>query len=240
MDAHGPLPRGAPARPDAGRAGAVRRRGARACRPCWSSRPRASTHAPTPSGEPVLLEDQDRARWDHLLDPARSGRALARRGHGPARRRLHGAGGHRRLPRPRPPRRRHGLDAHRRALRPALVGRRQPRRRGQPGRCPRPRLRSRLPGSRCSTRSPTSPGAVPRPPGTPCAATSSRAPVAPSEAADEFRTAASLTRNDAERSLLLRRARVADQDGLRQAGDDGAVGSIALPPRRSRVARPST
>ena len=66
VDAHRPLPRGAPALPDAGCAGAGRRRGARLAGPAGA----AGLALPRPhdaSGEPVLLEDQDRARWDHLL-----------------------------------------------------------------------------------------------------------------------------------------------------------------------------
>ena len=53
-----------------------------------------------PAGEPVLLLDQDRARWDRLLIAARPGGARAR---GAARRRarpLRAAGRDRRLPRP--------------------------------------------------------------------------------------------------------------------------------------------
>ena len=96
----------------------------------------------TTDGEPILLEDQDRARWDHLLI-RRGLAALARaEGMGQPVGRLHGPGRHRGLSRPRPTSRGHRLASHRHALRPALGGRRQPRRRGQPGGCPRPRLRS--------------------------------------------------------------------------------------------------
>ncbi len=53
-----------------------------------------------PSGEPVLLLDQDRARWDQLL--IRRGLAALERAEelGAARRALRAAGGHRRLSRP--------------------------------------------------------------------------------------------------------------------------------------------
>ena len=146
----------------AGRRGCARTSASRRCgsRGCWSRWPvgdaevhglqallelQASRfHARTrPDGEPILLEDQDRARWDHLF--VRRGLAALDRAEslGRARRGLHRAGRHRRLPCPRPPRRGHRLGAYRRALRPALVGRRQPGRRGQPGRRPRARLRSR-------------------------------------------------------------------------------------------------
>ena len=108
-------------------------------------------HARTsPSGEPVLLEDQDRARWDHLL--IRRGLAALSRAEGSGQSvgvytvqaaiaachaRARRAAGH-------------GLDPDRRALRPAVLGRRQPRRRGEPRRRARsgvrPGRRARGPG----------------------------------------------------------------------------------------------
>ena len=74
-----------------------------------------------PSGEPILLLDQDRARWDRLLirrDLAALERARAcaedqRRELGPVR----ASGRHCRLPRDRPHRGGNRLGAHRRALR---------------------------------------------------------------------------------------------------------------------------
>ena len=96
----------------------------------------------TPAGDAVLLEDQDRARWDQLL--IRRGLAALSRaeGIGPAHRRLHRAGRDRRLSRSRTPALGDGLGSDRLAVRPAVVGRRQPGRRGQPRRGPRPSVRA--------------------------------------------------------------------------------------------------
>ena len=72
-----------------------------------------------PSGEPVLLLDQNRARWDQMLIRRGFAGADARRGARRRRGSLRVAGRHRRLSRPRA----HGcgdrLDAHRGALRSA-------------------------------------------------------------------------------------------------------------------------
>ena len=69
-----------------------------------------------PSGEPILLLDQDRSRWDYML----IGRGLTALGRAEAARRraraLRPAGVDRRLPRPGPRRRGHQLAAHPRAL----------------------------------------------------------------------------------------------------------------------------
>ena len=97
-----------------------------------------------PSGEPVLLGDQDRARWDRVL----LGRGLAapgpRRG-GRAARALRAAGGDRRVPCPRPVHRRHRLGGDRGPLRRARGAHPVPGDRAQPGRGRRPR---RGPGGR--------------------------------------------------------------------------------------------
>ena len=76
--------------------------------------------ASAPRGEPVLLLDQDRARWDQLL--IRRGLAALERAEALRRRAgpVRAAGRHRRLPRPRAARAgRHRLAAHRRAVRRA-------------------------------------------------------------------------------------------------------------------------
>ena len=72
-----------------------------------------------PAGEPVLLLDQDRARWDQLLIRPRPGRAGAGREAGRRPRPLRPAGGDRRLSRPGADGRGDRLAAHRRALRGA-------------------------------------------------------------------------------------------------------------------------
>ena len=85
----------------------------------------ASRHAARlgPAGEPILLLDQDRSRWDQLairrgLDRTRTRRAVELQTAQRARP-LHAAGRHRRLPRARAHRRRDGLAAHRYSLRDA-------------------------------------------------------------------------------------------------------------------------
>ena len=90
-----------------------------------------------PDGEPVLLADQNRSRWDRLL--IRRGYAALERanalGGGP--RPVRPAGRHRRVPRPRGDVRGDGLGGHRHALRPAgqggpvTGGGTEPRRRGR-------------------------------------------------------------------------------------------------------------
>ena len=66
-----------------------------------------------PDGEPVLLADQNRARWNQMFI-RRGIEALKWPVIGPT-----GPGRHRRLPRPGRDLRRHRLDHHRRPLRPA-------------------------------------------------------------------------------------------------------------------------
>jgi RNA polymerase sigma factor (sigma-70 family) len=80
-----------------------------------------------PSGEAVLLLDQDRSRWDWLL-VGRGHAALERARSTGGALPVHAPGGHRCLPRARPGRRCHGLGADRRPLRrarpaPAVAGR---------------------------------------------------------------------------------------------------------------------
>ena len=95
-----------------------------------------------PDGAPVLLEAQDRARWDQLL--IRRGLAALARAEalGQTRRPLCHPGRDRRLSRPRRPRRGHRLGPDGQPVRPARSGRPQPGGRGQSGDRPRPRLRS--------------------------------------------------------------------------------------------------
>ena len=92
-----------------------------------------------PDGAPVLLTEQNRARWDQLL--IRRGLAALQRAEAPGRRQrtVRAAGRDRRLPRARAQIRGHGLDADRGALRRAARGhavaggRSQSRRRPQHG-----------------------------------------------------------------------------------------------------------
>lgn len=86
-----------------------------------------------PDGDPVLLADQDRRRWDR---PAvRRGRAALARGRTGRSRagRLRAPSGDRRVPRGRFVRRGHGLGADRDALRGARAAGALPRRRAEPG-----------------------------------------------------------------------------------------------------------
>ena len=168
-----------------------------------ASRLRARTAA---DGEPVLLLEQDRGRWDYLLIN-RGLAALARaESLGGALGPYRAAGGDRRLPRPGAPRRRHRLGAHRRALRRARPARAlagggaEPRRRRVDGLRSRPRVcRS---WTRCARsrrwRSyhllPAVRGDLLRKLGR------------EEEARAEFARAAELTRNERERRLLLERA----------------------------------
>ena len=94
-----------------------------------------------PAGEPVLLDDQDRSRWD---GPDRRGArgAGARGGARDAARSVPAAGRDRRLPRARGDARGDRLDRDRRSLRGALAARREPGRRAQPRRRARPRVRA--------------------------------------------------------------------------------------------------
>ncbi len=157
-------------------------------------------------GRPVLLLEQDRSRWDPLADPPRPGRARALPGARRQPRSLCPAGRARRLPCRGAQRRRDRLAAHRRPLRRAgrggavAGGRAEPRGRGRHGaRRPRPASPS---STRCATsrRSPAI-TCCRR-----CAATCSPASAAPTRRAPEFERAAAMTRNQAERRLLLERA----------------------------------
>ena len=93
-----------------------------------------------PRGEAILLLDQDRGRWDRLLDRPRPGRARSRHRARRGRRLLRAAGRHRRLSRAGGDTGGDRLGAHRVALRPArrrhAVADRapEPRRGGGPGR----------------------------------------------------------------------------------------------------------
>ncbi|MEZ4714943.1 MAG: sigma-70 family RNA polymerase sigma factor [Caldilineaceae bacterium] len=108
------------------------------------------------AGEPVLLLEQDRARWDQLLIQ-RGLAALARRALGRDLRSVHAASGHCGLSRPRAHGRGHGLAAHRRALRcPGPIDA-VPRGRVEPGRGAGHGLRA---GGRPGTGRPARPGAV--------------------------------------------------------------------------------
>ena len=103
-------------------------------------------------GSPVLLEAQDRTRWDQLM--IRRGLAALRAGSDARRARDAGrdvlpAGLDRRAARPRRARRGHRLAAHRRAVRRPRAGRARPGRRGEPGRRARAGVRLRRPGSPC-------------------------------------------------------------------------------------------
>ena len=113
-----------------------------------ASRIRARTG---PAGEPVLLADQDRRRWDRLL--IRRGLAALERA-GEARRRarpVRGAGRDRRVPRPGGVGQGHRLGAHRRAVRGARPPDPVPGRRTEPRRRRRHGLRTRT----AAWRSPT-------------------------------------------------------------------------------------
>ena len=159
-----------------------------------------------PDGAPILLLDQDRARWDHLLIRPRARRARTRGAAGRRARPVHAAGGDRGLPRPRAHRGGDGLGADRRAVRRArtaraLAGRRaEPRGRGRhgvrPGRRPRPRRRARPRRVRS-----TGYHLLPSVRGDLLAKLGRHA-----EARVEFERAAALTRNARERELLLERA----------------------------------
>ena len=103
-------------------------------------------------GEPVLLEAQDRRRWDRAA--IRRGRAaLALAGARARARRLRRAGGDRRVPRGRTVGRRDRLGADRRAVRGARAARAVPRRRPEPRRRPVRWPAARAPRSRSSTSS---------------------------------------------------------------------------------------
>ena len=179
VDAHRPLPRGAPALADAGGAGAVRRGGARPAGPARAPglalpRPHhairgagpARGPGPRPLGPPA--------------DPARPGRARPRRGHRVSPSGVYTvqaaiAACHARA--------RRAEDTDWRASPGSTTCSRRPattRLSRSTGPSPTAAPSARLPGSRCSTRSPTWPGRrTSVTSGTPCAATSSRAPVAP-------------------------------------------------------------
>ena len=165
--------------------------------------------ASDPSGEPILLLDQDRARWDQLLirrglDCARARRARSRRRAGPVR----AAGRDRRLPRARArrPRRRTGpriaalYDAL--AAARAVAGRRAESR-GRGGDGVRSGGRARDRRRACATsRALRGYHLLPSVRG------DLLAQARPARrGAAEFERAAALTRNERERELLLARAR---------------------------------
>ena len=140
-----------------------------------ASRSRARTG---PSGEAVLLLEQDRVALGLAAGRPRPRRARPRAAHRRRPRPVHAAGRDRRLPRARPGRRRHRLGADRRPLRrarpaPAVAGRRaQPRGRRRHGVRPRGRRSS------WSTRSRPSPRCAATTCCRPCAATCSRSSAA--------------------------------------------------------------
>ena len=76
-----------------------------------------------PAGEPILLLDQNRARWDHAPHPPRARGARARRGARRRARPVRAAGRDRRLSRAGAHRGGDGLGAHRGALRDARPAR---------------------------------------------------------------------------------------------------------------------
>ena len=206
LDAAGALRGGAAARAHPGRAGAGRAGGAWPGGADGDPGLALAARASAPTGEPVLLLDQNRARWDQLL--IRRGLAAldARRALGGGDRAVRAAGGDRRLPCARAHGRRDRLGAHRRALRGARQRRR--RRRSSSSTAPwRWRWRSgprrawrsstRCWPSRRSRRTTCCPA---------CAATCCPSSAGSTRRAAEFERAAAMTRNARERELLLRRA----------------------------------
>ena len=199
---------GAAAGPHPGRAAAARAGGARAGRADGAAGVAAARRGSVADGEPVLLLDQDRARWDRLL----VGRGLAalrpRRG---ARRRRSGpyalqaaiAACHARA------RTAEETDWERIAAlydgagpADALAGgRAEPGGRGRDG------VRSGRPAWSSSTRSPTSPRCAATTCCRACAATCSSSSGRRDEARAEFERAAALTAQRARAALLLARAR---------------------------------
>ena len=170
-----------------------------------------------PDGSPILLLDQNRARWDQLLirrglaalDRAESVRRSEGRRHPGRARALRAAGRDRRLPRAGARSRRHRLGAHRGALRGAardraVAGHRvEPRGRGVDG------VGAAGRASCSSTRS-TSVAALEQYHLLPSVRGDLLVKVGRrEEARAEFERAASLTRNARERDLLLERARAA-------------------------------
>ena len=122
----------------------------------WSSRRRAPARASAPSGEPILLLDQDRSRWDQLL--IRRGLAALARAEalGAAARPVRAAGRDRRLPRARAhrPTRPTGSGSSRSTTRSSSSRRRRSSSSIAPS--PSPWRSGRRRGSSSSTRSPTS------------------------------------------------------------------------------------
>ena len=120
--------RGRPAGPAAGRADARRADRAGAAGAAAAAGRSARRPASTPTGDPVLLADQDRARWDAAADQGR--RRAGRRGPaahpGPARP-VRRAGGDRGVPRPRPDLRRDRLGRRHLLVRRAARRCRTPR-----------------------------------------------------------------------------------------------------------------
>ena len=207
----GALRGGAAAGPDPRRAGARRARGARPGRADGDPGLALPRRGSGPDGEPILLLDQDRARWDRLLirrglaalgagrasSAARSARTRCRPRSPPATR---GA---------RPPRTPTGTRIA--ALYDALgAGRAVAGRRAQPGRRAVAWRSARRPASSWSTGWRSRAGAA----GLPPAAERARRPAGPARpprrGPRRVRARRALTRNARERDLLL--ARAADMD----------------------------
>ena len=206
LDAAGALRRGDAARPRARRADAGRAGGARPGRADGDSRRRAPKARTGPNGEPVLLLDQDRSRWDRLLiQPRPGGAGLAAQA--PAARTARTRCRRRSRPATRAPGRAEETDwaRDRGAVRGA--GQRQPspvielNRGGRGG----DGVRARRRAWSSSTR-----GARSRAAGLPPAAQRPRRPAGEArpveEARAEFQRAAAMTRNAREQRLLLDRA----------------------------------
>ena len=202
------------------------------------SRMAARLDEPAP---PVLLEAQDRRRWDRLmirrgLASLRGGRA-ARRARQACREVLP-AGLDRRPACPRRARRGHRLASDRDLVRRPGACRPRTGRRGEPGGRPRTGVTVRTRGSRCWTRWRKGPWATRRSCRA-CAVTSSRPPAARARRPAAFAEAADRTRNEGEHGVLRRRADHDPRTGpgrLRSPG--GVPGRERHPPpaRRTRVA----
>ena len=173
---------------------------------CSRSRRRARRRAVGPSGEPILLLDQNRGAVGSAADPARPGGARARGSARRGARPLRAPGGDRRVPRAGADAGGHRLDAHRGALRAArharaLAGRRaEPRRRGRDG------VRTRRRASISSRRWPANRRCAAITCCRACAAISSSNSAALEEAGPEFQRAAALHAQRPRRELLRRTA----------------------------------
>ena len=171
-------------------------------------------------GEPVLLLDQDRARWDQRADrprprrrssaprrsAARSGPYALQAAIAACHARARTADGDR-------------LAAHRRALRRARAARAVAGRRAQPGGRRRDGVRPGGRAWRSSTRWPPSRRSRATTCCRACAATCSRKLGRDDEARAEFERAAALTRNERERALLLARANSTDRRPAESSAD---------------------